>query len=468
MSQDRCEVANRGSCGDSSLRVPPIVRDVVRTLGMPLPARERSRFGHDFSNVRVHADADAAASARAVRARAYALGEHVVFGANEFAPHTQRGGALLAHELGHVAEQRAGAPVEIARWPDDDPDKVHRGSKGPENDMEGKPRSEADRNRESVHRKYYLAPKVDNEKIMIDAIPDMLLSALTSPRTIDVHINDADIKSIEWSLIAPAGNVLASDTTTPGAADATSKPFRLTSTQIGGVAGRYHLRCNGVGADGMTRLYGVRDFNMVTRDLATGRGTKGKRGRLTFTDYTAYPGYAKVSMDFFPSDDSPACDKVMFVQAGQSLSPGGGNLLAMTSKSMDARKSGAHWSIDQFEGVRSPFYSMKNDIRGNQLVERPQQGASGRGGPEPLAAGLKDAPDAADDRVVRFESCAMCRTEGLDQFYGCATWGFSGTSGGKPLLMPRTFSDDPSPEFLGATGAWKNWFRESAKEKAQP
>jgi hypothetical protein len=41
------------------------------------------RFGHDFSQVRVHADAKAAESARAVNAQAH-LGSDVVFAAGNY------------------------------------------------------------------------------------------------------------------------------------------------------------------------------------------------------------------------------------------------------------------------------------------------------------------------------------------------------------------------------------------------
>lgn len=67
---------------------------------------ERS-FGHDFSQVRVHADAAAAQSARDVRAHAYTAGSHIVFGASQFAPATSAGRHLLAHELTHVLQQSA-------------------------------------------------------------------------------------------------------------------------------------------------------------------------------------------------------------------------------------------------------------------------------------------------------------------------------------------------------------------------
>jgi uncharacterized protein DUF4157 len=69
-------------------------------------ARSSSRRYYDFSRVRVHADSSAAESARAVGARAYTVGEDLVFGAGEYAPHTETGRSLLAHELTHVVQQR--------------------------------------------------------------------------------------------------------------------------------------------------------------------------------------------------------------------------------------------------------------------------------------------------------------------------------------------------------------------------
>lgn len=66
------------------------------------------RFGHDFGQVRVHADARAARSAAAVSALAYTVGRDVVFGAGRFAPGTAPGRALLAHELAHVIQQARG------------------------------------------------------------------------------------------------------------------------------------------------------------------------------------------------------------------------------------------------------------------------------------------------------------------------------------------------------------------------
>jgi hypothetical protein len=89
--------------------VAPIVHDVLRSPGQPLDAETRAfmepRFGHDFSRVRVHTDAKAAQSAKAVNALAYTVGRDVVFGAGQYAPQSQAGRRLMAHELTHAVQQ---------------------------------------------------------------------------------------------------------------------------------------------------------------------------------------------------------------------------------------------------------------------------------------------------------------------------------------------------------------------------
>jgi hypothetical protein len=98
---------------DSFGVVPPIVHDVLRSAGQPLDAPTRAllepHFGHDFSQVRVHADGKAADSARAVNASAYTVGRDLVFGAGQYAPRSAEGRQLIAHELTHVIQQGNGA-----------------------------------------------------------------------------------------------------------------------------------------------------------------------------------------------------------------------------------------------------------------------------------------------------------------------------------------------------------------------
>lgn len=97
---------------------PSIVDDVLGSPGTRLDPVSRgyfeSRFGFDFSQVRVHTDSRAAESARRIGARAYAVADDVVFGAGRYAPASLAGRKLLAHELGHVAQQRMGGVAPVA------------------------------------------------------------------------------------------------------------------------------------------------------------------------------------------------------------------------------------------------------------------------------------------------------------------------------------------------------------------
>jgi hypothetical protein len=94
---------------------PPVVQEVLRSPGQPLDAATRAfmepRFGHDFGGVRVHTDARAAETARTLGARAYTVGSDVVFAGGQYAPSTDGGRLLLAHELTHVLQQRAAPTV---------------------------------------------------------------------------------------------------------------------------------------------------------------------------------------------------------------------------------------------------------------------------------------------------------------------------------------------------------------------
>lgn len=98
---------------------PPLVEDVLRSSGRPLDPGTReffeSRLGHQFGGVRVHSDARAAESAQAVNALAYTVGQDIVFGPGRYAPATQTGRQLLAHELTHVVQQSGAAGIPPAQ-----------------------------------------------------------------------------------------------------------------------------------------------------------------------------------------------------------------------------------------------------------------------------------------------------------------------------------------------------------------
>lgn len=95
--------------------VPPVVQAVLSSSGRPLDPQTQtvmeSRFGHDFSHIRLHTDKNAAESARSISARAYTVGSDIVFGRGNYRPGTNEGDRLIAHELTHVLQQRASTPL---------------------------------------------------------------------------------------------------------------------------------------------------------------------------------------------------------------------------------------------------------------------------------------------------------------------------------------------------------------------
>jgi len=99
---------------------PASVHAALRSPGRPLDDASRAyfepRFGQEFGEVRVHTGMVAAQSARDVSAHAYTVGQNIVFAAGRFAPATQSGRRLIAHELTHVVQQ-SGTPQIIRRAP---------------------------------------------------------------------------------------------------------------------------------------------------------------------------------------------------------------------------------------------------------------------------------------------------------------------------------------------------------------
>ena len=100
--------------------------------GRPIPDGVRGRMEDaldvDFAHVRIHTDGTTPRLAGELGARAFTVGHHVAFGADQFRPGDPAGDALLAHELAHVAQQTGGgtpgpmsadAPEALEREADD-------------------------------------------------------------------------------------------------------------------------------------------------------------------------------------------------------------------------------------------------------------------------------------------------------------------------------------------------------------
>jgi|GEM_PF-4699435 len=108
----------------SGATASPLVHEVLNSPGHPMDTATRSfmesRFGQDFSAVRLHTGDAARTSAEDMGARAYTVGPDIVF--RDPSPSRR----LLAHELAHVVQQSA-APAPLVQRDDKD-----QGSKSPD------------------------------------------------------------------------------------------------------------------------------------------------------------------------------------------------------------------------------------------------------------------------------------------------------------------------------------------------
>lgn len=105
----RQRVQRRAADSGAPASAPESVHRTLASPGRPLDAGTRdfmeSRFGHDFSQVRVHTDSQAGESARAINAHAYTAGSDIAFAPGKYQPESQSGRQLLAHELAHTVQQ---------------------------------------------------------------------------------------------------------------------------------------------------------------------------------------------------------------------------------------------------------------------------------------------------------------------------------------------------------------------------
>jgi hypothetical protein len=85
------------------------IHDAGAGLPDPLRARFEASLGTDLGGVRVHDGATAARASASFGARAFAVGQDIVMGGGQYAPHTADGASLLAHEVAHTVQQRGAA-----------------------------------------------------------------------------------------------------------------------------------------------------------------------------------------------------------------------------------------------------------------------------------------------------------------------------------------------------------------------
>lgn len=93
----------------SPTEIPEQFSNIISNTGIQIDSNTRgfmeSKFGYDFSNVRIHTDDTAAKSAYSINALSYTAGTNIVFGKGQYQPNSLEGKKLLAHELVHVIQQ---------------------------------------------------------------------------------------------------------------------------------------------------------------------------------------------------------------------------------------------------------------------------------------------------------------------------------------------------------------------------
>ncbi len=92
-----------------------ISHDILGSTNQPLDGTVRAylepRFGHDFSQVRVHRDTTAVTLNQRLNARAFTVGKEIYFGQGQYNLGSSSGMKLLAHELTHTIQQGASAEM---------------------------------------------------------------------------------------------------------------------------------------------------------------------------------------------------------------------------------------------------------------------------------------------------------------------------------------------------------------------
>ena len=100
--------------GDRSADMEDLESQLSYTKGGGSPISEETRndmeskFGSDFSDVRVHTDSTAVDMNQSIQAQAFTHGQDIYFNSGKYSPDSNQGKLLLAHELTHVLQQRGG------------------------------------------------------------------------------------------------------------------------------------------------------------------------------------------------------------------------------------------------------------------------------------------------------------------------------------------------------------------------
>lgn len=101
----RMENSTAGVTGDAVSGRIDATRGSGNSMDMPTMSFMESRFGADFSGVRVHTGADAVQLSAELNAQAFTVGNDIYFNEGKYNPGSAAGRHLLAHELTHTIQQ---------------------------------------------------------------------------------------------------------------------------------------------------------------------------------------------------------------------------------------------------------------------------------------------------------------------------------------------------------------------------
>ena len=120
------EIARKAAPEGETIKVTGVhasIKQLLERGGKPLDNTlldsYSARLGQPLDHVRIHTGPQAANMASALNARAFTVGQHIVFADGAYNPTSKTGQRLVAHELAHTLQQRSGR-VAMKRGEDGD------------------------------------------------------------------------------------------------------------------------------------------------------------------------------------------------------------------------------------------------------------------------------------------------------------------------------------------------------------
>lgn len=286
----------RHASGPGPALAPPLVHDVLRGAGRPLPAKVQrdaeQRLGHSFADVRIHTDARAGASAQAVAANAYTVGRQIVFAPGRFEPDSAQGQRLLAHELTHAAAHPAGTPTPTGALRISSPgDAAERHASGVEHGVgaQSAPASASGLHRQVATPVVLTGVTVAPDKITVPPAAGVNVVASKAP---------ANATGVTFALVAGTATIA-----TGTRINATSGAITIGPGQTGGLVDAQASQTVPTANGGTQTATHHGEFNFIaipagiTSTAATRAGVSGQYGGQ-FTHTFTSPGGGQAALEF--------------------------------------------------------------------------------------------------------------------------------------------------------------------------